>query len=979
MLAVLIPLFQWLFPIPSNTSTPPQATYTVQLPLSSNRLTGTLNGEKTIWNVPHLRKPIFTGREALLQQLHDRLTATGGTAVTHPQALTGLGGIGKTQTAVEYAYLYQQEYQAILWVSAATKETLISNYIELARVLQLPEAELLLLPEKEVEYQTITRAAVKRWLQNTPNWLLILDNADDLRVVEEFLPGGNKGHILFTTRAQAPGTLANHVEVEQMDVQEGSLLLLRRACLLPPDVLLEHASEQDRNTAQSIVTIMDGLPLALDQAGAYIESNACNLISYLNVYQQRPFSLLKQRGAPSPNYPEPVARTWSLSFAHIEQHSPLAADLLRFCAFLAPDAIPKELIITGASQLTPLLQALKSDSSLLDEALGILRAYSLVRRNRDERALSMHRLVQAILQSSLSKHARHRWAERTVRAVNQCFPSVKVDTWPTCRRLLPHAQICAQLIAEYGLAFPEGARLLHLTGYYLHTHAQYAEVEPLYQRSLIIRKQVLGHNHPDIATSLNDLARLYRDQGKYEWAIQHYQQALAIREKLKDPMAAQSLNGLATLYSIQCKYEQAEELMEQVQTIYGDKLGPAHPEIARSRYILARLYHLRGNYKQAELLYEQTLTMDEQIWGKNHTNTASCLDDLAKLYYDLGQYKQAEDFYQRSRKIRTEVLVPRHSETATSLHNLASLERDLGYYEKAEQHYQEALEIREQTVGPNHPSMAQSLNSLAGLYRVQGKYKQAEPLIKQALAIYEQAFGFIHADRAKSLHNLARLYCDSGDYEQAESLYQDVQAIDEQVLGPKHPNTAQNLSDWAKLYYKQGKYKQAEPLYQRTLTIREEVLGLNHSDTARSYYSLARLYHTQNRYDEAEPLYQQALTINERVYGPQHPHAATGLYNLAKLFHAQGKYEQAESYYKRALEINEQVLGDKHIYIASCLNGLALLYKAQGHYEQAEPLLQRTLEIRERVLGADHPATRASRENYAQLLQEMKNRAEGTG
>jgi len=226
---------------------------------------------KAIWNVPYRRNPFFTGRETLIKQLHDQLTTTKTAALTQSQAISGLGGIGKTQIAIEYAYRYRNEYQYILWVSAASRDVIIAGFVALAGLLALSE--------KNEQDQNIIITAVKRWLEQYDKWLLILDNADDLIMIRDFLPIESKGHILLTTRAQAVGPTAQTVEVEKMNLEEGTTLLLRRAKVLKSDASLEEAPEEDENVAKAIVMAMDGLPLALDQAGAYIEETGCGLSS----------------------------------------------------------------------------------------------------------------------------------------------------------------------------------------------------------------------------------------------------------------------------------------------------------------------------------------------------------------------------------------------------------------------------------------------------------------------------------------------------------------------------------------------------------------------------------------------------------------------------------------------------------------------------------------------------------------------------
>jgi NB-ARC domain len=341
-----------------------------------------LRGIATIWNVPHPRNLLFTGREELLERLHDRLTTARTTALTQPQAISGLGGIGKTQVAVEYAYTYCDAYHAILWMRGSTRDTLISDFVTAANLLSLPE--------KNKQDQNIVVIAVKQWLATHSNWLLIFDNADDLETVLDFLPSGGKGHILLTTRTQTTGNAISGIAVEKMNWEESVLLLLRRAKKLFFEDTLDQTTEKLRNEAEAIVSALDGLPLALDQAGAYIEETQCGLKEYLDLYQISRKELLRRRGGYSSDHPEPVATTWLISFQKVEQVSLAAAELLRLFAFLDPDIIPEEIITQGASELGSLLEPVASNPFSFNEAIRILRNFSLVNRNPDIKILSIH-------------------------------------------------------------------------------------------------------------------------------------------------------------------------------------------------------------------------------------------------------------------------------------------------------------------------------------------------------------------------------------------------------------------------------------------------------------------------------------------------------------------------------------------------------------------------------------------------------------
>jgi tetratricopeptide (TPR) repeat protein len=760
-----------------------------------------------VWNVPYPRNSFFIGRDEILARLRTQLQAGQATALSQPQAITGLGGIGKTQIAVEYAYRFHQDYRVVLWARAEDTEALTSSYVTIASLLNLPE-------QKEQD-QSITVQAVKTWLQTHSGWLLMLDNADDLSLVPAFLPPAMGGHLLLTTRAFTAGHLASRIEVDTLSAEQGALFLLRRASLMAPDATLEHVSPQARELAMLVSQELGGLPLALDQAGAYLEATGIALATYQQIYQRHRTALLAQRRAQGTDHPEPVASTWSLSFERVEATNAAAADLLRLCAYLAPDAIAEEILTQGAEYLGPVLGPVAADAFLLGQAIEALRAYSLVGRDPGLQTLSMHRLVQAVVRDALDAAGKQRWAERAIRAVHAALPPVEHASWPHWERLLAHAQACAAWMDPQEIHLQEATEVLHKAGWYLIERARYNEAEPLLERAYQVSEQQQGAEHLDTARDALTLAYLYHSQGKYE---------------------------------------QAEPLYERALAIYEQQLGPEHPDTATSLNNLAELYRVQGKYEQAEPLYERALAISEQQLGPLHPNTASSLNNLAGLYEAQGKYEQAEPLFVRALAIKEQQLGPLHPNTANSLNNLAGLYHAQGKYEQAEPLYERALAIYEQQLGSLHPLTAASLNNLAGLYRVQGKYEQAEPLYERALAISEQQLGPLHPNTASSLNNLAGLYHAQGKYEQAEPLFVRALAISEQQLGPEHPSTALTLDNLAGLYYSQGKYEQAEPLYQRALAICERQLGPEHPDTQITRGNYVALLRTMGRDAEARAI-----------------------------------------------------------------------------------------------------------------------------
>jgi len=590
----------------------------------------------TIWNIPYPRNPFFLGRETELALMRQHLYAGQATALSQPQAIGGLGGVGKTQLVLEYAYRYYQDYQMVLWARAESTEALVASYVAIASLLRLPECE--------AKEQEITVQAVKTWLQISRGWLLILDNADELTLLPDFLPPSLSGHLLLTTRAAATGRLAHRLEIATLLPEQGALFLLRRAALLAPDADLSHASQEERERALQISQKLGGLPLALDQAGAYLEETGTDLAGYWDLYQQHQTDLLRERRGLVADHPSPVATTWLLSFQKVEEKNPAAADLLRVCAYLAPDAIPEEILTAGASLLGSVLAPVAADALLFNQAIEALRAYSLVQRDSKQKILSIHRLVQAVLQDTLDQAKKQLWAERAMYAVNAAFPWVKHATWLQCERLLPCALLAAHFIETDQIVGEEAERLLRQTAFYLRDRGRYAEAEPLFLRALRIREQQLGPQHPDVAASLSYLASLYRQQGKYAEAESLFLRALRIREQQlgpEHPQVAYPLNGLANLYREQGKYAEAEPLYQRALHIRERQLGPQHPETAETMHDFARLREAQGNSEEARTWYARALAVRKQALGVQHPKTTETRTRLIALLHALGQHEKA--------------------------------------------------------------------------------------------------------------------------------------------------------------------------------------------------------------------------------------------------------------------------------------------------------------------------------------------------
>jgi hypothetical protein len=366
-----------------------------------------------------------------------------------PQALSGLGGMGKTQVAAEYAYRLRRDYQAVLWLRAESQESMLADLQALARQIKL-SAHVLhdrrrLLP------------AVQEWFRSQSDWLLIFDNVENPALIDTFLPRATRGHILATTRAGAVVSWARPVKLGALSVDDGALCILRRAGLLDEDQHLAGGPAVPVEHARQLSRLMEGLPLALEQAGAYINDTECGVGGYLKLYQHYRGELRRVTSGDVRDYPASVASVWMISRGLVEQQNPAAAELLRLCAFLASDGIPDELLEKGAPALGPVLGPVAQHRLALNDAIRILRNFSLINREVDRETdatqLSIHRIMQEILVDELDLCARQLWAERVVRCVEQASRQL---SWSVLQAQAYH---CQRLIEQWHMTFREARQL----------------------------------------------------------------------------------------------------------------------------------------------------------------------------------------------------------------------------------------------------------------------------------------------------------------------------------------------------------------------------------------------------------------------------------------------------------------------------------------------------------------------------------------
>ncbi|MEL6263575.1 MAG: tetratricopeptide repeat protein [Cyanobacteria bacterium J06626_6] len=809
-----------------------------------------LTGEKN--NVPDGGSENFVGREDTLEALHDQLSSADAVVIT---AINGMGGIGKTELAKQYAGAYAADYlDGVCWLQVRNAEV-ASQIVSFAGAyldLKIPEG---------LELAAQVAYCWSHWPGNG-RVLVVYDDVPEYEKVKGWLPPeSGRFQVLMTTRQQQ---LARKVKPFQIEVlSEGDALELLR------QIVGGERTDAEVETAKAICEWVGYLPLGLELLGCYLEENPeC---SYGRLYQRLEEKRVTTRALrdiyDGMTAERGVIDAFELSWESLSEKAQATACWLSLFALA-------QIPWTVAESTTA-----ESEREALEYARGELVARSLLQRA----APGIFQLHQLVREYFLVKLAQREDTDELKQTYCKLMVSLarQIPGIPTqvlllrMTPLLPHISEAATHWQDWlsnennELAWPSVAM-----GRFYDGQGAYAQAEPWYERCVAAARSRFGEDHLYVADSLGNLASLYRKQGRYTEAEPLYKDALSLRQKLQgenDPAMADSLSGLAILYDRQGRYAEAEPLYKDALSLSRQLQGEDHPDVAISLDNLAGFYVRQRRYAEAESLCRDALSLRQKRLGEDHPTMADTLNNLALLHEKQGRYTEAEPLYKDALSIKQKLLGKDHPDVAVSLNNLALLYDRQGRYAEAESLYQDALSIDKKSLGMAHPEVANSLNNLASLYQKQGRYAEAEPLCRDALSLRQKLLGKDHPAVASSLNNLAGLYEKQGRYAEAESLYRDALSLRQKRLGKDHPDVAVSLNNLASLYQSQGRYAEAEPLYRDALSLKQKRLGKDHPDVAISFNNLASLYESQQLYAKAELLYLEAIQIAVPRLGQKHP------------------------------------------------------------------------------------------------------------
>jgi tetratricopeptide (TPR) repeat protein len=803
-----------------------------------------------IWGDVPPRNLNFTGRVELLQQLDERLTAGGATAVL-PAALHGMGGIGKTQMAVEYIYRHLQDYDIIWWIQATQPAQIRSGLTELAKRLDLPGSS---------EAHTAV-AAVREALrlgQPYRRWLLVFDAAEAPEAVRSFFPANGPGEILITSRNPDWAGIARPLEVAVFTREESKELLRRRG----PEIT---DAEADR-----LAEVLGDLPLAIEQAAAWRAETGMPVGEYLRLFEEKRAEIL-DTSAPV-DYAVSVAAAWNVSFDELRTRSPAAHQLLQVCAFFAPEPISRSLFtgVRGVS-ISPELDAALRDPMRLSRAIRDISRYGLAKIDHRNGTLQLHRLVQLVLSNRMTPQ---RWAEMRHGAhhlLANYDPNDPASTkqWPRYQDMLPHVYA-----------------------------AEVIECDDPWGRQLVLNLMTFLYYWGDHEEAAR-LARLAVDV----WS-----------EKLgeKDLQALQAAGNLGFYLWTLGQYVEAAEINQRTVELYRQVSGENSEETILAELAVATDLKASGDFTAALDLNERTYQKAKGLFGEDDPTTLQTAHDLLVSLGLAGEYRRGRELGEDTYRRWVDVLGYDSPSTAATLNALNLAQREAGDYGRARAEQEKLVERSRELFGADTAVTLGSSHHLSVARRKDGDHQGALELSTQALDRFRARYGDNHPGAMACALAQSIDLRHAGDLGSACKLGEQTLDRYRHSLGENHPHTLSALLDLAVTLRLLGDAAGARQLDERSLEQFRAALGPDHPHAIVSAINLASDLAALGETEVALALGTEALDRASRVLGADHPTTLAVLTNLVLDLRTLGRTQDAETKYTGVVTRYRRVLGDAH-------------------------------------------------------------------
>ncbi|PGH45899.1 ATP-binding protein [Micromonospora sp. WMMA1996] len=878
--------------------------------------------QPTLWQVPH-RNADFIGRDRDIDEVRRRLRP-GQPVVIHSSV--PLGGVGKTQVAMQYVHRFAAQYDLVAWINAEDPQLVAAQLTALA-------ADLGLVTEHG---EAGALPALRRYLQQPKRWLLVFDNAETAEAVQPWVPVG-VGHVLITSR-KGNWPEFTRVTLELMTRRESVALLRHRV----PELSAENAD--------LVADKLGYLPLALVQAATVLSAMPVDL--YMQMLDTDADEVLNA-GLP-PSYPRSLAAALRVSITELADDGE-ALHLLRLCCVMAPEPIPMEMLAASPSPVPePLGRVLASPMRLYQTAS---RLNDLIRTS--QRGIQVHRLVQTLILSQLDVQTRDELRQQASALVAACHPGEpdSAATWPAWSQLMPHLLALDAGNTDNGTLRDVASDAMLYLLYSGNTDAGFRLAERLYDQW----RQKLGPDDPHTLTAAAELAHAFHNQGRDREALNLVEDTLIRRQRtlgLNDSAALRSASDHAVLLAVFGKLSESISKGADVLARRIAVLGADDRQTLATRGNLASWKGEAGNHQAAITGFEQLLTDQLRVLGPDHPDTLATRGSLARWKGEAGNHQAAITGFEQLLTDRLRVLGPDHPDTLTTRSNLATWKGEAGNHQAAITGFEQVLADRLRVLSPDHPDTLTTRSNLANWKGEAGNHHAAITEIEQLLTDQLPVLGPDHPDTLTTRGNLATWKGRAGNHQAAITGFEQVLADRLRVLSPDHPHTLTTRSNLASWKGRAGNHHAAIAEIEQLLTDQLRVLGPDHPDTLATRGNLAHWRGQAGNHHAAITEIEQLLTDQLRVLGPDHPHTLTTRGNLAGWKGEAGNHQAAITGFEQVLADRLRVLGPDHPDTLTTRGNLAHLQLERGAVLASRTHAMAKLEAERRIFGTHDHRTR---------------------
>ena len=828
----------------------------------------------------------------------------------------------------------------MFWIDASSTDTIIQG---LKGICNIPEAQSSALDGSP--------KSALLWISTLgDNYAMVFDNADNLtpEELEQYFPSGLGGNILITSRNSGLRHLTLHensLEVKEMEEKDVISLLLKAACL-------DESQEDSQAEASKIVNEVFCIPLAIDQAGAFIAFGDTDITDYLEEYSQHREKLLNYpafKGAST--YNRTVYQTWELSHKEIQQRAEgdnsqraeaasSAMLLMAMFSFFHFDGISEEIFSYAATlehekngdneqisalplatsildhTLLELDEAGKWDNFIFKEGLRVLFSFSLIKWGSLKGVYAVHPLIHMWGRDRMSLEDKHKYSLMAYGMLAGCLlKNFDEQPYQFRRTLVTHLRANIQhsvmpkkkMVDRYfDDAYEKFGRLLKEQGYD-------SEAEKLQIQVLDARSRTLGEEHESTISAMSNLASTYGGLGKYADAEKLKIKILDLRNKYlgkEHPCTISAMSNLGITYSRLGKYADAEKLQIKVLDLKPKFLEEEHPDTITAMITLAAIRENLRKCADAEKQKIKALDLSHRILGEEHPDGNAAMSNLAVISDKLAD---AENLQIKFLDLKKKLFRKEQYITAMAMNNLANTYYNLGKYADAEKLQIKVLDLENRLFGQEDPKTMAIMGNLASTYMSLGNYIDGEKLQIKVLDLRNKYFGAEHPETMLAMDRLSSIYHIVGKHADAEKLQIKVLDLETRLFGQEHPNTISTMGSLSITYWSLGKYADAEKLQTLALDLRNKSFGEEYPDTIFAMHNLATTYNSLEKYADAEKLHIKALDLGKRLLGEEHPDTISAMEGLAITLCFLQRYTDAARLQVQVVDVRKKIFGMEHV------------------------------------------------------------------